>query len=530
MVDRTVTLAGDDRCVFDEDTGILYAAGAGGVTRWDAATGAFLTPIPLTGGLSGLALSPDGRFLIVGSTEIDTSGGGRSAQLHRVDLQTLEAGVISVPLTDGYEGAVASVAISASGQVLFSTQYLGSGWTALRTFDVADPAAVMSLVAGIQQVRGGTTLLSSPNGEYIAILEGGVTGAPTSVYSDQVRQVTAGASVSFQGFYGDGRGDISNGGHVVVVTYGSITVHDATVAQIRTLSAVRYPGHYTDGQFSEDGRHLFLMNQVTDRIEVYETAGWTLIGEVDPGVDVTRLGLFDPRGAMDLVGDGSLLLLTTDSGLRVVDLASRLAPTINGTAGADVLYGTVGVDTLNGEGGDDSLSGGANGDILNGLGGADTLNGGAGGDVLNGGDGIDTVSYAGSGTGVYVRLFNNTAFGGDAGGDTLSGIENASGSSFNDDLRGSSGVNVLDGAAGDDYLEGQGGNDTLVGGLGADTLVGGVGGDTLNGGDGIDTISYVGSSLAVYVRLFNRSEEHTSELQSHHDLVCRLLLEKKKTQ
>src|SRR5437773_1030452 len=26
---------------------------------------------------------------------------------------------------------------------------------------------------------------------------------------------------------------------------------------------------------------------------------------------------------------------------------------------------------------------------------------------------------------------------------------------------------------------------------------------------------------------FARSEEHTSELQSHHDLVCRLLLEKK---
>src|SRR5437773_5788458 len=28
--------------------------------------------------------------------------------------------------------------------------------------------------------------------------------------------------------------------------------------------------------------------------------------------------------------------------------------------------------------------------------------------------------------------------------------------------------------------------------------------------------------------LRSRSEEHTSELQSHHDLVCRLLLEKKK--
>src|SRR5437773_7186252 len=28
----------------------------------------------------------------------------------------------------------------------------------------------------------------------------------------------------------------------------------------------------------------------------------------------------------------------------------------------------------------------------------------------------------------------------------------------------------------------------------------------------------------------DRSEEHTSELQSHHDLVCRLLLEKKKNE
>src|SRR5260221_4723949 len=31
-------------------------------------------------------------------------------------------------------------------------------------------------------------------------------------------------------------------------------------------------------------------------------------------------------------------------------------------------------------------------------------------------------------------------------------------------------------------------------------------------------------------RLSHRSEEHTSELQSHSDLVCRLLLENKKTQ
>src|SRR5437667_5370397 len=36
------------------------------------------------------------------------------------------------------------------------------------------------------------------------------------------------------------------------------------------------------------------------------------------------------------------------------------------------------------------------------------------------------------------------------------------------------------------------------------------------------------SSLFEHRQQRNRSEEHTSELQSHHDLVCRLLLEKKK--
>src|SRR5437773_10113395 len=32
----------------------------------------------------------------------------------------------------------------------------------------------------------------------------------------------------------------------------------------------------------------------------------------------------------------------------------------------------------------------------------------------------------------------------------------------------------------------------------------------------------------IFLWSWARSEEHTSELQSHHDLVCRLLLEKKK--
>src|SRR5437773_7427325 len=51
---------------------------------------------------------------------------------------------------------------------------------------------------------------------------------------------------------------------------------------------------------------------------------------------------------------------------------------------------------------------------------------------------------------------------------------------------------------------------------------------TLHMGDALVAGAHWGRVRAMHDFLGNRSEEHTSELQSHHDLVCRLLLEKKK--
>src|SRR5260221_9974090 len=45
-----------------------------------------------------------------------------------------------------------------------------------------------------------------------------------------------------------------------------------------------------------------------------------------------------------------------------------------------------------------------------------------------------------------------------------------------------------------------------------------------------ETPRFCASELDCLGFLIDRSEEHTSELQSHSDLVCRLLLEKKKKQ
>ncbi|MBE0533285.1 MAG: right-handed parallel beta-helix repeat-containing protein [Rhodospirillales bacterium] len=157
-----------------------------------------------------------------------------------------------------------------------------------------------------------------------------------------------------------------------------------------------------------------------------------------------------------------------------------------GNATDNYFYGGAGADTLSGGAGDDTLYGGA---------GDDTLIGGTGADALSGGAGIDTADYSASTAAVNVNLGTGAAqSGGDAAGDTLSGIENVTGSDYADILTGGAGDNVLTGGAGNDTLSGGAGDDTLIGGAGDDTLTGGAGDDTLEGGDGIDTAVYSGKA------------------------------------
>jgi len=75
-------------------------------------------------------------------------------------------------------------------------------------------------------------------------------------------------------------------------------------------------------------------------------------------------------------------------------------------------------------------------------------------------------------------------------GDWIKGVENVTGSRFNDYLWGDSGTNVLKGGDGDDFLDGADGDDVLEGGAGADFMAGSV---------GIDVLSYEGSNAGVFV-------------------------------
>ena len=110
------------------------------------------------------------------------------------------------------------------------------------------------------------------------------------------------------------------------------------------------------------------------------------------------------------------------------------------------------------------------------------LEGGPGADTLIGGNGIDIIGYFESEAGVEVRLYDGTAKGGEAEGDTFESIDGLIGSNYDDILSGTNEFNWLDGLGGNDIIEGREGDDTLIAGPGNDDLDGGEGNDWLNGG------------------------------------------------
>ena len=119
---------------------------------------------------------------------------------------------------------------------------------------------------------------------------------------------------------------------------------------------------------------------------------------------------------------------------------------LSGSSHADRLIGNGRNNDLDGREGNDTLISGA---------GDDHLHGGASADRLDGGDGHhDWAQYWGSDAGVTVNLATGTGQGGDAEGDTLTGIESIGGSGHADHLTGHDGDNSFEGRAGADKLDG----------------------------------------------------------------------------
>ncbi|MFC7379477.1 beta strand repeat-containing protein [Brevundimonas sp. GCM10030266] len=177
-----------------------------------------------------------------------------------------------------------------------------------------------------------------------------------------------------------------------------------------------------------------------------------------------------------------------------MDLVESLVTTFTLPSNVELLIFT-GTANFTGTGNSEanSIVGGRGDDTLDGAGGNDLLRGGAGNDTLIGGAGTDMADYGAAAGRVVASLTAGVALNdGDGGSDALSGIENLTGSAFNDELTGSGGAN---------HLFGGRGADTLLGLAGDDVLAGGAGDDVLDGGAGIDLLDYRQAASGVRAQL-----------------------------
>ena len=242
-------------------------------------------------------------------------------------------------------------------------------------------------------------------------------------------------------------------------------------------------------------------NDVIDAGEGYD---WVDAGRGDDRV------IFDDTDEAVIGGKGNDILDASDSDTGVlIDVPDVTGlgvlvsgfETIIGSDGDDIIYTSVARDNIRAGAGDDSIDAGAGSDWINGNEGIDTIEGANGADFIFGGDGDDVLfggngnDFMSGGSGDDIihydavdRITNGIS--GGIGEDTLTaenstedvhidlekhkrvigGVENVTGSRYDDKINGNDGDNIIEGGDGHDVINGRGGEDTINGGAGDDRI------------------------------------------------------------
>ena len=347
--------------------------------------------------------------------------------------------------------------------------------------DLINDSYVEPTATGSDRVDNGDAGLSGASGNDDHIRAG---AGNDSIYSNRGNDIVFGGDGNDQVYGGDGNDTV----------YGEAG-HDAVFGG--NNDDLVYGGDGSDSLYGDAGNDALYGGNDNDL--VHGGAGSDVL-DGGSGTDMADYSTSGSGVTVNLAtgaasgGDAAGDTLTgienlTGSGFNDLLTGDGTASALFGGGGTDSLYGGTGTDSLSGDAGKDILYGGAGNDALFGGSENDTLSGGAGADTLDGGSGTDTADYSASGSGVSVNLSTGAGAGGDAAGDTLTGIEAVTGSAHADTLSGDASANLLTGGAGNDLLSGGGGNDSLFGGDNKDTLAGDVGDDLLFGGDGSDSLT-----------------------------------------
>lgn len=243
---------------------------------------------------------------------------------------------------------------------------------------------------------------------------------------------------------------------------GGFTITDAAGLTLNDLGNLDLVVTYTAGATAP----VFELSlDVTSTFDVM--SGYDVPDELELSYEyLQKFMVKDVSSSADLVetdGDDTVYVLSTTPNANYIT-----------TSDSDMtIYSGGGVDTIEAGGGDDVIYGTAGNDVIDGGG------NGADSGVNAQGDAGDTLDYSARDEAISVDMGSgatyNVTIDGGTYTDSVTNIENITGSTADDTIYGDSGDNILRGDDGDDVLMGRDGDDTLDGG--ADDVAG-------------DTVSY----------------------------------------
>ena len=244
-------------------------------------------------------------------------------------------------------------------------------------------------------------------------------------------------------------------------------------------------------------------------VTVSDSEGTGVVGALDSTPDTTfRVELFAADAEPQNFGEGEAFLGALEVATDAAGLAS-FSTVVGPTSTGDEIMATATEIGATGEplstsefsqnqateacdvpasSGDDVLTGtGTGDDVVCGLAGDDVFTPDGGDDVFFGGSGTDEIDYSTGADPIDADLDTGVISRG-AGAELVMGVEDVTGTDFEDLIAGDAVANVLKSGAGQDTIEGRDGDDRLVGSDNADTLKGGDGADELKGQDASDEL------------------------------------------
>lgn len=450
-----------------------YMVGLDGIVRvYNTETGALIHSWPVAQNPGGLALSPDGNFLmLVERQPVSTSGSGWDTQTvvrsYQIDVRS---GAVTNRdfVATGQDYSFSDVAILGDGRAYFTQAINGSGATRIWALDFA--TGQYETILNGQRFYSPSLTIDPDSPDRMLITIDNLSSADQYMFDWRTGLIGSHTGYS-NGVMGPGTGVqafSAEAGRAVVATQFGTFLFDGNMNFLADLSdLVPIPRTISGLAFDSTGANLYAVDSVNGSLYQISTSNWSLVQTIDLPDNVQPGS--SQSGNEIIVGPGArFFLVLTYSGVLRVD----------NPAVADAILGTAGADTLTGTAGDDAILGFEGADLMTGLAGNDSYQVDDAGDVVNEavGGGNDTIATSVSYTlGVQSEvetLRAANAFGIDdlllTGNDIANRLE---GNSGRNTLRGGGGDDVMYGLAGNDTLRGDGGNDSLYGGLGDDTYV-----------------------------------------------------------